>query len=173
MTTSAPPTTMATRLAEVNEAASKVKKSATSPWASLAAVVIAVLWTLPTFGLLITSIRPQADIQNSGWWTFFTNPAFTLDNYKTAFSTDLGNHFARALGNSVELSYAASSMLAVAMAKVFGTAMTGRSAIWNPLRAGGAASTGRNGAHGARQGAPSEWSQARYAPAQYRSLSIL
>jgi alpha-glucoside transport system permease protein len=102
MTTSAPPTTMATRLAEVNEAASKVKKSATSPWASLAAVVIAVLWTLPTFGLLITSIRPQADIQNSGWWTFFTNPAFTLDNYKQVLDTQTsGTTLSQAFINSV------------------------------------------------------------------------
>ncbi len=31
------------------------KKHLASPWASLAAVVLAVLWTLPTFGLFVTS----------------------------------------------------------------------------------------------------------------------
>ena len=29
--------------------AKRVKKAATSPWASIAAIVIAVLWTIPTF----------------------------------------------------------------------------------------------------------------------------
>lgn len=52
-----------------------------SPIASFFAVSIAILWTIPTFGLFITSFRPQIDINNSGWWTFFVNPNFTLDNY--------------------------------------------------------------------------------------------
>jgi alpha-glucoside transport system permease protein len=54
-----------------------------SPFASAAAVLIALLWTVPTFGLFISSIRPSSDINNSGWWTFFTNPSFTLENYNT------------------------------------------------------------------------------------------
>ena len=54
-----------------------------SPFASAAAILIALIWTIPTFGLFISSIRPSSDINNSGWWTFFTNPAFTLENYNT------------------------------------------------------------------------------------------
>ena len=38
------------------------------------AIVIAVLWTIPTFGLLVTSFRPEDDIKTTGWWTFFTQP---------------------------------------------------------------------------------------------------
>ncbi len=45
-------------------------------------MVIAVLWTVPTAGLLITSFRTPKDINTSGWWTAFTNPNFTLDNYR-------------------------------------------------------------------------------------------
>ena len=41
------------------------------------------MWTIPTFGLFISSIRTPADINNTGWWTFFTNPSFTLENYNT------------------------------------------------------------------------------------------
>lgn len=55
-----------------------------SPAASLIAVLIAILWTIPTAGLLITSFRPQADIRRSGWWNVFVDPSFTLDNYAEA-----------------------------------------------------------------------------------------
>ena len=43
-------------------------------WPRSIVVVITVLWTIPTFGLFVTSIRPPADVANSGWWTFFTHP---------------------------------------------------------------------------------------------------
>jgi alpha-glucoside transport system permease protein len=59
----------------------KAKDIFASPIASAVAVVIAILWTIPTFGLLVSSIRPERDINNSGWWTFFANPSFTLENY--------------------------------------------------------------------------------------------
>jgi alpha-glucoside transport system permease protein len=35
-------------------AAAEAKKRLSSPWASLAAVIIATLWTVPTAGLLIS-----------------------------------------------------------------------------------------------------------------------
>jgi alpha-glucoside transport system permease protein len=87
MSTTAPPVSMANRLATINENASKLKKGVTSPWASLAAIVIAILWTIPTLGLLITSFRPQTDINTSGWWTFLAHPGFTLDNYHQTLTT--------------------------------------------------------------------------------------
>ena len=59
----------------------KAKDIFASPIASAVAVAIAILWTIPTFGLLVSSIRPEKDINNSGWWTFFTNPSITFDNY--------------------------------------------------------------------------------------------
>ena len=71
-----------------------------NPWASLAAIVIAVLWTIPTVGLLISSFRPQADVQASGWWTWFTNPNVTLDNYKavvTGSDTNLATYFVNSI----------------------------------------------------------------------------
>ena len=52
------------------------------------ALVIAVLWTIPTAGLLITSFRPVGDINSSGWWSFFTDPNVTLDNYRAVFTGD-------------------------------------------------------------------------------------
>jgi alpha-glucoside transport system permease protein len=57
------------------------RKKLTSPWASLVVVAITVLWTIPTFGLAITSLRPKQDVQDTGWWHFFGNPHLTLQNY--------------------------------------------------------------------------------------------
>jgi alpha-glucoside transport system permease protein len=76
--------------------AAKAHQALTNRWASAAAVVIAVLWTVPTAGLLISSFRPQGDVQGSGWWTFFTDPNVTLDNYKAVINgtdTDLATYF--------------------------------------------------------------------------------
>jgi alpha-glucoside transport system permease protein len=62
--------------------AGRSKRSLTSRSASLVALIIAVLWTLPTFGLAISSIRSESNIKSSGWWNWFTNPEFTLENYR-------------------------------------------------------------------------------------------
>ncbi len=59
-------------------------RAVTSPWASLVAVILAVMWTTPTIGLLITSFRTQDDIQSTGWWTAFVKPWFTMRNYSEA-----------------------------------------------------------------------------------------
>jgi alpha-glucoside transport system permease protein len=44
-------------------------------------VAIAVIWLIPTLGLLITSFRPNEDILSSGWWTAFSHWNWTLHNY--------------------------------------------------------------------------------------------
>jgi alpha-glucoside transport system permease protein len=59
----------------------EAKKRLSSPWASLLAITIAVLWTLPTLGLFLSSFRPERAVKRTGWWTMFTNPELTLDNY--------------------------------------------------------------------------------------------
>lgn len=46
---------------------------------------ITILWTIPTFGLLVTSFRTGDEIYASGWWSAFTSPKFTLANYKEVF----------------------------------------------------------------------------------------
>lgn len=57
------------------------RRKLSSPWAVIIVVFITVIWTIPTVGLLVTSFRPAADAQNTGWWTFFRNPAVTFSNY--------------------------------------------------------------------------------------------
>ncbi|WP_035797645.1 carbohydrate ABC transporter permease [Kitasatospora mediocidica] len=60
-----------------------VRRSFSSPLGSLFVVVVTVLWTLPTFGLLATSLRHQQDVADSGWWNVFTHPELVLSNYHT------------------------------------------------------------------------------------------
>jgi alpha-glucoside transport system permease protein len=43
--------------------------------------LIGLIWLVPTLGLLVTSLRPRADIQSTGWWDIF-NLHLTLENYR-------------------------------------------------------------------------------------------
>jgi alpha-glucoside transport system permease protein len=88
MTTSAPPVGVPATTT-IAATATQAKKRLTSPWASLIAIVVAVLWTVPTFGLLVTSFRRPIDITRSGWWTGLTGP-FTIDNYQRVLNTSQG-----------------------------------------------------------------------------------
>ena len=70
----------------------RVKKTLSSRLATVVALVIAILWTIPTAGLFISSFRPAEEIRTSGWWNFFTSPSFTLDNYdEVLFSSSAGS----------------------------------------------------------------------------------
>ncbi len=42
--------------------------------------LVGLIWLVPTLGLLVTSLRPRADIQSTGWWDIF-NMHLTLENY--------------------------------------------------------------------------------------------
>ena len=89
MTTAAAPAPVKgpRKLTKAEQRAVDAKTKLTSPWASGIAIVIALLWTIPTFGLFVTSFRPQRDIRTSGWWTFFSNPETTLKNYDLALNS--------------------------------------------------------------------------------------
>jgi alpha-glucoside transport system permease protein len=52
-------------------------------------IVVALIWLLPTFGLLVESLRDPAQYANGGWWDAITHPAqLTVSNY----SALLKNH---------------------------------------------------------------------------------
>jgi alpha-glucoside transport system permease protein len=62
-------------------------------------IVLAVIWIVPTLGLLINSIRPASEVSGSGWWTALFPPwDFTLDNYARVLdANDLGDSFVNSL----------------------------------------------------------------------------
>jgi alpha-glucoside transport system permease protein len=70
--------------------AQDAKTKLSSPWASGVAIILAILWSIPTLGLFITSFRPVEDLRDTGWWNWFTNFHVTLDNYEGALSTTNG-----------------------------------------------------------------------------------
>jgi alpha-glucoside transport system permease protein len=76
---------------KLTKGSQKMKDAFSSPWASAMAIVIAVVWTIPTFGLLVSSFRPEKDINATGWWTILASPNFTLDNYATALFEGSGS----------------------------------------------------------------------------------
>ena len=70
----------------------------------LAVISICILWLLPTIGLLVTSIRPPADVAKTGWWTVLARPfdltQYTLQNYRGVLGAE---GMARAFRNSLAI----------------------------------------------------------------------
>lgn len=106
MTTTTPP---AAGIAEPHgnpePASSAAHKALTNRWASGIALVIAIVWTIPTFGLLVSSFRPEDQVKSDGWWNFFTDPSVTLDNYKSVLQGgSSGESLTANLVNSIVIS---------------------------------------------------------------------
>jgi alpha-glucoside transport system permease protein len=69
---------------------SRASKALSTRLGKIIVVVLAVTWTIPTFGVLVSSFRPENDVKTNGWWNFFTDPAVTLDNYRAVLSSGSG-----------------------------------------------------------------------------------
>ena len=60
----------------------RVVRTLTKAPIHIALAIVALIWLLPTIGLLITSFRPASEILSTGWWEIFAGRLnFTLDNY--------------------------------------------------------------------------------------------
>jgi len=68
-----------------------------SPFSIVTMTILAILWTIPTLGLLVTSFRSRDDAATSGWWTALLNPFssdWTTANYQGAWTgADLSSGF--------------------------------------------------------------------------------
>jgi alpha-glucoside transport system permease protein len=68
-------------------------------------ITIALIWMLPSMGVLLNSFRPPQAIRSSGWWNVFAHPfnvtTWTLENYETVLEAQ---GLARAFRNSLFIS---------------------------------------------------------------------
>ena len=72
-----------------------------SPFSIAVMAVLALLWSIPTIGLFVTSFRSRDDAATSGWWTALFNPfssQWTTSNYTGVWE---GNDFAAGFVNSI------------------------------------------------------------------------
>jgi alpha-glucoside transport system permease protein len=65
-------------------------------------IALALVWMIPTVGLLVTSFRPPADVVDSGWWTALAHPfnftQYTLENYQSVITEQgMGRAFLNSL----------------------------------------------------------------------------
>jgi alpha-glucoside transport system permease protein len=62
-------------------------------------VLIALIWSVPTFGLLISSFRPGTLISSTGWWQGLVPPwQFTIQNYEQVLAAQgMGQAFINSL----------------------------------------------------------------------------
>ena len=70
----------------------------------VAVIAIAVIWSIPTLGIFISSFRDARDIQTSGWWEALLAPfqtQWTLMNYEAVLG---GENMANAFINSLIVS---------------------------------------------------------------------
>ncbi|WP_374456105.1 carbohydrate ABC transporter permease [Nocardioides sp.] len=77
----------------------KMKDGRPRSWVAVVSmVVLTVLWSIPTIGLLVTSFRSREDAATSGWWSALLNPItsnWTTANYSGVFggTSDMGAGF--------------------------------------------------------------------------------
>jgi alpha-glucoside transport system permease protein len=86
---------------------------------------IALIWLVPTFSLLFTSLLPDSVIETTGWWTLFARPRLaTLDNYRAMFAD---HQLTRALLTTVAVAVGNTALL------VLVAALAGYAFAWLPF----------------------------------------
>jgi alpha-glucoside transport system permease protein len=63
--------------------------------------LLVVVWSIPTVGLMVNSVRTREQQRSSGWWTVWRDlGSLTLDNYRQVLGTTAAGGMARGLTNS-------------------------------------------------------------------------
>lgn len=95
----------------------KISKFLSSIPVHLTLIGLTLLWTLPTIGLFINSLRPEDAAKTTGWWTIFQTPfdftQLTLGNYLSVL-TEQG--MGRAFLNSLTIAIPATTIPILAAA---------------------------------------------------------
>ncbi|MBN9374797.1 MAG: carbohydrate ABC transporter permease, partial [Cellulomonas sp.] len=108
------------------EAVKAVRRRFSTPMASFFAVLIGLLWTIPTLGLFINSFRSKQDAATTGWWMFFVHPTFSLDGYNQVLTGSGGMLIP--LVNSLAITIPATII------PIFIASMAGYAIAWLPFR---------------------------------------
>jgi alpha-glucoside transport system permease protein len=73
--------------------------------------VLAVMWLVPTLGLLLTSLLPATEITQRGWWHIVSQPSIaTFENYKEIFNNEA---ITSALWTTVQISVGNTVLLVI------------------------------------------------------------
>ncbi len=122
MTTTTTPSVKTQQPLKGQAAVAAVRKAFSSSLASFAAVVIGVIWTIPTFGLFINSFRSREAAATTGWWEFFVHPTFSLSGYNEVLTGQGG--MAIPLVNSLAITIPATII------PIFVASMAGYALAW-------------------------------------------
>lgn len=97
--TSAKPSALAQPTIGTLSPRERLMRSVNSGLMTFVVVLIALLWSVPTFGLFISSFRTPTDIHSTGWWNGLLPPwHFTIENYQSVLkSQDIGTAFINSL----------------------------------------------------------------------------
>ncbi len=105
--------------------AARIVRFATKAPLQILLVVIALLWLVPTLGLLLTSVMPAELISTEGWWKIFSEPSLaTFDNYRAVFDNE---DLTTALWTTVQIAVGNTVLL------VLVSAMAGYAFAWLPF----------------------------------------
>ena len=76
-----------------------LSRGSAGPIVTTIVVIIALLWSVPTFGLFVASFMPSNLIKTTGWWTSLVPPwNFTLENYINVIQANgMGQAFVNSL----------------------------------------------------------------------------
>lgn len=78
-----------------------------SKWTYLLVLIllgIVIIWSIPIFGLLVSSVRPRSEVVSTGWWRALESEGgFTLDNYRQVLGGS-DQTFVNASGETVRAS---------------------------------------------------------------------
>ena len=71
---------------------SRFRRALRSSPVKISVVLLTALWSLPTFGLLVSSLRSKNAIDTTGWWTAIVHPfeasQWTIQNYSDVLTAD-------------------------------------------------------------------------------------
>jgi alpha-glucoside transport system permease protein len=101
----------------------RVRVGLTNRVASIAAILIGVVWTIPTVGLLVQSFRDKHAQDTSGWWSF---SGLSLDNYRGV--TSGGRNILPNVVNSIVI------VLPAAVIPIAVAAMASYALVWIDFR---------------------------------------